>query len=350
MDDKIDSATDSTYAAEPGPYSVGAAQAEILKMLESEEDTSNDSEEAIDESEVELEAEGEASGDEDIEEELLEAESEEFEDDVELDDDEEDSQGESDADEVFTVRVDGEEIEVGGLDELKAGYSRQADYTKKSQALAEERKGFQQDRDAVVLERQQYAQLLGALQTQIQASDEQAPDFDQLYDSDPIEAARQERQWTKQRNERANKLAAIQAEQARVHEAGLKESESQMQELLNAEVVRLPDLIPSWKDPKVAERESTELREYLNDQGISEDEMGALVRASHISVLRKAMLFDRGKKNVRKAAKAKRKNSVQPGSRSAQSKPGTKKIRAQRQRLAKTGKVQDASALIESLL
>ena len=343
MDDRIDSAEDGTY-------SVGAAQAEILKMLEPDEGTSDDSEEAVDESEVDLEAEGEASGDEDFEEELLEAESDQFEDDAELDDDEEDSQSESNADEVFTVKVDGEEIEVSGLDELKAGYSRQADYTKKSQALAEERNHFTQDRDAVVLERQQYAQLLGALQTQIQVGDDgQQPDFDQLYDADPIEAARQERQWNKRQNERANKLAAIQGEQARVADANLKENEQQMQTVLNQEVVRLPDLIPSWKDPKIAERESAELRKYLEESGISEEEMGSLVRASHISVLRKAMLFDRGKKQVRKA-KAKRKNTVQPGSRSSQSKPSTKRAKAQRQRLAKTGKLHDATALIESLL
>lgn len=44
--------------------------------------------------------------------------------------------GDDDTSEVFTVKVDGEEIEVT-RDELLAGYSRQADYTKKTQALAE---------------------------------------------------------------------------------------------------------------------------------------------------------------------------------------------------------------------
>lgn len=44
--------------------------------------------------------------------------------------------------ETVTVTVDGEEIEVT-LDELRNGYSRQADYTKKTQALAAERERLQ---------------------------------------------------------------------------------------------------------------------------------------------------------------------------------------------------------------
>ena len=123
-----------------------------------------------------------------------------------------------------------------------------------------------------------------------------------------------------------------------------------MQNLLNAEVARLPDLIPAWKDEKVAKRESEELKSYLADQGISEEEMGALVRASHINVLRKAMLFDKGQRRVKKATRARRKNAVTPGAKSAQVKPGSKRVKAQRQRLAKGGRIDDAANLVESLL
>ena len=256
-------------------------------------------------------------------------------------------------DTTYTQTVTGidaqEEVEVD-LQELKSGYSRTADYTKKSQALAEERKLFMQERDAVSLERQQYAQLLGALQAQIGAIEEPAPDFDQLYETDPIEATRQERQWTKRQQERQQKLVAIQAEQKRVMDAQAKEQQEQMQTLLNNEVSKLPELIPSWKDEKVAKKESEELKAYLADQGISEEEMGALVRANHINVLRKAMLFDKGARRVKKATKARRKNAVSPGARSAQVKPGSKRVKAQRQRLAKDGRIDDAANLVESLL
>ena len=335
MDDKI---TD-----ELNPISgISDAQSRIMDLLAPEEEKAENPEETIDESS--LDEEGEVSEDEELEEE------EEFDDeDAELVDEEQEPDEEPEVAETFSVKIDGKDVEVD-LQELKSGYSRTADYTRKSQALAEERKNFQQDRDAVVLERQQYAQLLTALQAQIGATDEPAPDFDTLYDTDPIEATRQERQWTKRQQERQQKLVAIQAEQKRVMDAQAKEQQEQMQTLLNNEVSRLPELIPSWKDEKVARKESEELKAYLEDQGISEEEMGALVRANHINVLRKAMLFDKGVRRVKKATKARRQNSVQPGARSAQAKPGSKRVKAQRQRLAKGGRIDDAANLVESLL
>lgn len=56
-----------------------------------------------------------------------------------------------DKSDTFTVTVDGEELEVT-LDELRDGYSRQADYTRKTQALAAERerlRGMEQLADAL---------------------------------------------------------------------------------------------------------------------------------------------------------------------------------------------------------
>lgn len=49
---------------------------------------------------------------------------------------------EVEATELYTVKVNGEELQVT-RDELLSGYSRQADYTRKAQALAEERKALE---------------------------------------------------------------------------------------------------------------------------------------------------------------------------------------------------------------
>ena len=74
------------------------------------------------------------------EEEVLEAEASES--DAESD---EQTEGDEEAEEApqsgqtFRVKVDGEEVEVP-LDELLKGYSRTADYTRKTQAIAEARK------------------------------------------------------------------------------------------------------------------------------------------------------------------------------------------------------------------
>ena len=55
----------------------------------------------------------------------------------------------------YTVKVDGKDVEVT-LDELRSGYSRQADYTRKSQVLAEQRQKADEELAATQQERQRY--------------------------------------------------------------------------------------------------------------------------------------------------------------------------------------------------
>ena len=95
------------------------------------------------------------------------------------------------------VEVNGEEKTV---EELKSGYLRQQDYTRKTQALSEEKKAFSEVEAAVLQERAQYAEALPMLAQQIQQSVEQEPDWDTLYDTDPALAAKAERQWRKQQS------------------------------------------------------------------------------------------------------------------------------------------------------
>lgn len=340
MDDRIEGSEPQDMGA-----SVGSAQQIIADMLAPPEEKAEQVSETVDES-----LEGEVLEDDAEYEEAEEALDSE-DDDIDLDDDEyEQEEVDEPVADTFTVKVAGEEVEVG-LEELKNGYSRQADYTKKAQALAEERKQFTQDKDAVLLERQQYAQLLGALQQQLATDQTQQPDFDRLYDEDPIEAARLERNWTKQQQAKQQKMQAIALEQQRVREANAQEQQQQMRGLIEQEVQRLPEVIPEWKDEKRASKERDELRAYLTEQGVNEEEMNALVRANHIAVLRKAMLYDKGRRRVKSAEKEGRKTrTAKPGSRAAQQPASKRKTKIAYQRLAKSGSRDDAAALLESLL
>ena len=197
---------EGTKNPDVGSGSLAGAQLAIAEMLAPEEDKAEVSSEATDIESEDVESTGEAYEDTETEEADEDFDSEEY--DVDLADDEEElEQSEGDT-ETFKVKVAGEDVLVD-LEELKSGYSRQSDYTKKAQALADERKNFEQDRDAVLLERQQYSQLLGALQQQLVSLDEPAPDFDRLYDEDPIEATRQERMYQKRNAERQAKLQAL---------------------------------------------------------------------------------------------------------------------------------------------
>ena len=145
---------------------IADAQDAILKMMDAEEaQPETEEEQSIEKAESQPLEDDEVLDDEAEEVEESEEESED-DDDYEATDDR-DAEGEDK--EVYTVKVDGEEIEVS-LDELQQGYQRQSDYTKKTQGLSEERREIEDVRGQVSQElqylnqqRQQYQQALGQL-------------------------------------------------------------------------------------------------------------------------------------------------------------------------------------------
>lgn len=252
---------------------------------------------------------------------------------------------------VIKVKDDGKELEVT-LDELRKGYSRYSDYTRKTQALAEERKAFHSEAEAIRMERAQYAELLPVLKAQLEVQSEAEPDWDNLYNEDPIEAARLERHWRKTHNERAAKLQAIEAEQKRVAEETAKEQTRALSDFVQAERARLPEVIPEWKDEGTMQSEAKELREWALNNGFSERDLSALVQASHVSILRKAMMFDKGQKKVEKV-KAQPKQVariVRPGSSGTQVTTRSTDVKRASQRLVRSGRISDAAALLDKLI
>lgn len=318
-----------------------SAQDAIRAMLAPQEDTA----EATDA----LEAEGEEiEDDQEPEVEMSEAEEAEDELDDELDEDD------GDEDQSFdllsaTVEVDGEEITV---EELKRGHLRQRDYTRKTQELAELRKGFEVEQSEIERERAQYAQLLPALRQRIEMAAEQEPDWDTLYDTDPQMAARAERQWRKQQEQKQAQLEAVEAEQQRLAQLQQQRAEQMRVQYVEQQRQVLPEIIPEWRDTKVAQTEAGKIREYLLNEGFTEDDIAGLTNATLVKVARKAMLYETGSQKA-SYAKAKPKPSkaktLKAGSRGSQAKPKSARAQAQQQ-LQRTGRLKDAAAAIKTLL
>ena len=88
----------------------------------------------------------------------------------------------------YTIKVDGKDVEVT-LDELQAGYSRQADYTRKSQVLAEQRKQADEELAATQQERQRYLSQLEQFNTQADSKINELAktDWTKLKEEDPTE-------------------------------------------------------------------------------------------------------------------------------------------------------------------
>ena len=259
--------------------------------------------------------------------------------------DEAEAEEEEDKPPVFTVKVDGKNVEVT-LEELRKGYSREADYTRKTQQVSEERRAFQAEAELVRTERQQYSQLLGSLQAQLQQNAAPQVDMDRLYSEDPIEWVRQ-----KELARDAEKVhAAIQSEQQRLSHIQAQEQYQSMQAHLAQQQDAMLKAIPEWSNPDKAKAEKTLLIEWGQKLGFSSDELKNIFDHRAVVALRKAALYDQmmtKRGNIRPAVN----NGPKPAKPGAAGRmDNTTDSRRSQQRLAKTGRVNDAASAIEHLL
>ena len=256
---------------------------------------------------------------------------------------EEEESEEQEQPQTFTVKIDGKEVAVT-LDELQKGYSRTQDYTRKTQQIAEVRKQVEAETQAVRAERGQYAQLLGALQAQLQATEPQV-DLDRLYHEDPIE-------WVRQKEvmrERQEKVQAIQAEQQRLYQTSQREQQQALEQQLVLQKDALLAALPSWKDSKVAKAEKALVVESAKNAGFSDEDLNSVYDHRLVLLLRKAGLYDQ-MMSKRQGIKPVT-NGPRPAKPGAAGRVSTtsESARAQ-QRLAKTGRVDDAADAIYKLL
>ena len=251
--------------------------------------------------------------------------------------------------ELIEVKIDGK-LEQVSLDELRNGYSRQQHFTRQSQKLAEEKKQFEAEARQVQEERNQYAQLLGNLENQLVELDKDPePNWEELYRTDPIEASRQQHEWNSFKQKKNEKLQAVKLEQQRIAEQNHQANMIQYQTMLSEEAQKLSEVIPAWKDEKIATKEKAELKDFLLKKGVTEEEVSALVKANHVSVLRDAMLYNKGKRKVvKRANKTTGTKVLRSGSKKAPKK--TDAYKKTTSRLKKGGQWQDAQSAISMLL
>jgi hypothetical protein len=242
----------------------------------------------------------------------------------------------------FKVKVDGEEIEVPE-DEVLKGYSRTSDYTRKTQKLAEERKALEAESQHVKAEREQYAQGLQALKTQLATAQE--PDWAKLADEDPIEFVKQK----ELHRDRKEKLALVEQEQRKVAELQTYEQQRALQTYIQDEQVKLTQAIPEWKDAKTAQTEKEKIASFALSLGYSEADIAQIYDHRAVVALRKAALYDevmsKAKSQVEKAKDAPK--TARPGN--LQPVPN-KQYLAQKEQFKSTGSLKDAAGLAKLLL
>jgi len=246
----------------------------------------------------------------------------------------------------YKVKASGEEVEVE-LDELIKGYQQGTDYTKKSQALAEQRKAIEAERghlEQVKQERQAYAQKLQALDSFL-TQQNQGVDLDVLKETDPIGYA----VAVAEQSQREKQLAVVRNEQQRIAQQQQAEQQSQLQAHLRTESEKLVSLIPELATPQ-GDAVRKQIRDYAKSVGWTDQELSSVYDSRAVQTLYKAMKYEQLQKSkpelnkkLQSAPKMMRSGTSVPQAKSSQDKQAM-------QRLRETGKVSDAARAFERFL
>ena len=281
-------------------------------------------------------------------------ESEEYEDEDEVTDESSELEPEDDETEeeyVFNVSIDGEDTEVN-QDELIKGYQRQSDYTRKTQLLADDRKGIDEQKALLVQERQQ---VLAMLQQQQSGNNAELEKFNNVdwaelkeYEPDKYLMMREEQR------EAATRIQTHQHEQNRFAQAQQQEYGAQMQRYLAEEDVKLVDQIEAWGSPESKKAVQSDIASYAKQVGYSDDELGNLADSRALLLMHKARLYDKmqgsGKDLVsKKKAKAVRR-VARGGTPVSSSQKESKRSSDLRSRARKSGSVDDAAAAFMDMI
>ena len=273
---------------------------------------------------------------------------EELEADVDEDEPQEDQveEEESEQPQLYTIKVDGEDTEVT-LEELQNGYSRQRDYTRKTQELAQQRKAIEAQQQEVSQKDAIYSQLLPKMESTLRGELENEPDWNALYEADPIAYVREKDVW----NEKKQKLQAVQAESQRLKQESNVVQQQKLQKFLQYGQQQLLEQIPEWQDNEKASKEKMAIRDYgVNVLGYTPQEMDSVYDYRVLLGLRNAWLQHKTQQatKVKPTEKKAAARTARPGTSNVPK--TTTPVKRARQKLAKTGKVQDAAKLFEQII
>jgi len=247
----------------------------------------------------------------------------------------------------FRVKAAGEEKEVT-LEELMQGYQLGADYTKKTQEVAELRKANEAERQAIEESkkvRDTYAQRLQAIEQFLTQGDSQE-DLAVMKENDPIGYAVKVAEMT----EKKEQLNAVRAEQQRLAQQQQAEQSQAMQNFVAQEAQKLAQVLPEFSDKTKGEQVRNEIRNYGKSVGYTDNELAQVYDSRHVITLHKAMLYDKlqkSKPSVKKKV-AEAPKMVKSGTKVKQSVSDAQK--KQMARLRQTGKKEDAAALFENFI
>ena len=241
------------------------------------------------------------------------------------------------------VIVNGEKIDVD-LEELKAGYQKDADYRRKTEELALQKRELKAEEDRL---KNQYStkmddlnSLVATLNAEIN-NDMNSKELDALWEEDPTEAAKVDRRIQKRKQ-------TIQQAQQKLRD----HQQTQFQEILRDEQRKLHLKHPEIADPIKGATVKSNIMDYLSSKGFSNEDVGRIYDSRYFDVIIDGMNFQKAKsvKPNLVSKKVKPTKFVKSGVKSTKEDMNNRSRLEQIKTLKKSGNPKDATDLLMKYL
>ncbi len=255
--------------------------------------------------------------------------------------------------ELFDITINGKTQKVN-LDELKEGYSKGSDYTRKTMELSEQRRSIDteldtisKDKEAVKKMRDDYAQKLQVVEQNLQTDDN--IDWVALAQSDPTDYAIKKAEYDRKKELQSQ----VQQERQKLAEQQRKEQEQIYQNHIQNERGKLIEAMPIFGDEKKAPKIMKDIGEFAMKQGYTEQEVNMVVDHRAVKTLHDAMKYNQllERKNL-KDKKVKPANRVVSSEGKNETKSTDKVLRVndRMKQLKKSGNIKDAQKVLSAML
>ena len=237
------------------------------------------------------------------------------------------------------VIVNGEKIDVD-LEELKAGYQKDADYRRKTEELAIEKRELKAEEDRLNKQYSTKMEDLNSLVATLNAeinNDMNSKELDALWEEDPTEAAKVDRRIQKRKN-------TIQQAQQKLRD----HQQAQFQEILREEQKKLHLKHPEIADPIKGATVKSNIMNYLSSKGFSNEDVARIYDSRYFDVIMDGMNFNKSKsvKPGLVSKKVKPTKFVKSGIKSTKEELNSKTRLNQIKTLKKSGSPKDATDLL----
>ena len=231
--------------------------------------------------------------------------------------------GELKDDTKVTIALGDDKTEDVTLGELKKGYLRQADYTRKTQALTTERDTLTKDRTDIGAERASLTasiEAVGRFVKEIIPPEPTAAEWEILRQRDPngYAAAREEWRSFKER------LQGVEAAFRNAQQGQQAELQRTIRDTAEKEKAKLADALPEWKDARVKKRDIADIFEAAKKMGFSEDDVKNTVDHRLMLMCLKAAKYDRLMSAKKSLSKENRGRSSERGTPTKVMEPGAR--------------------------